>query len=112
MNILTKSEAKEILRRHNNWRRGDDSEMESPAILGQAIDALTAPNEIAQEIRYAAMNWPSFINNLECDILDAFATYPHIYGHNWRNDLQGWNGKIAKIQALTFILLVAEALES
>lgn len=108
-----KNRSKKILRSHNKWRRGDsDLQMESPEILGQAIDALTAPNEMAQEIRDAAMHWPSFIGDVECGIIDNFATYQQIYGHDWRNDLAGWNGEIGKTQALTFLLFVAEALES
>lgn len=31
-------EAVEILKRHNEWRRGGDGEMQDPKILGVAID--------------------------------------------------------------------------
>lgn len=35
---MTIAEAIKILREYNEWRRGDDSEMIDPAIIGKAID--------------------------------------------------------------------------
>lgn len=36
---MTEREALELLKRHNRWRRGDDSvEMADPSELGRAID--------------------------------------------------------------------------
>lgn len=35
---MTTTEAIEILKRHNEWRRGGDSEMDDPKLIGQAID--------------------------------------------------------------------------
>ena len=38
---MTVKEAIEILRKHNKWRRGDDSvPMTNPKLLGQAIDTI------------------------------------------------------------------------
>lgn len=37
---MTLSEAIKILKEHNEWRRGDDSEMVNPTTLGIAIDLI------------------------------------------------------------------------
>jgi hypothetical protein len=34
------NEAVTILEQHNKWRRGDDSEMEKPKVLGKAIEVV------------------------------------------------------------------------
>lgn len=39
---MTGKEAIELLRRHNEWRRGAEIEMESPEKLGKAIEAVCA----------------------------------------------------------------------
>lgn len=39
---MTSKEAIELLRRHNEWRRGAEIEMESPEELGKAIEAVCA----------------------------------------------------------------------
>lgn len=35
---MTENEAKQILKAHNEWRRGGEGEMQDPKILGLAID--------------------------------------------------------------------------
>jgi len=37
---MTIKEATEIIEKHNAWRCGDDSEMEHPAIITQALNVL------------------------------------------------------------------------
>ena len=37
---MTTQEASEILKKHNEWRRGGQGEMVSPTEIGQAIDVL------------------------------------------------------------------------
>lgn len=37
---MTVSEAVEILRAYNVWRRGDESAIVSPELIGRAIDAV------------------------------------------------------------------------
>ena len=37
-NEMTRAEALEVLRAHNAWRRGADSGMEHPTVIGRAID--------------------------------------------------------------------------
>jgi hypothetical protein len=36
------AEACDVLKKHNAWRRGDDTEMESPTVIGKAIDVVLA----------------------------------------------------------------------
>ncbi len=36
--VMTGEQAADILERHNWWRRGGESEMVTPALLGKAID--------------------------------------------------------------------------
>tara|TARA_R110002051_G_scaffold289389_1_gene352398 strand:+ start:685 stop:834 length:150 start_codon:yes stop_codon:yes gene_type:complete len=42
---MTLPEAIKILKEHNSWRRGDDSEMISTKILGIAIDLIVSKYE-------------------------------------------------------------------
>jgi hypothetical protein len=58
---------------------------------------------IAETIREAAINWPVFLGDVECGILDAFA------GDNWSH--KPWFEEETQIQNRTFMLIVAEALE-
>lgn len=96
---MTRQEAREILKGHNKWRRGGDSELERPVIIGKAIDTLTAPNEIAQSIREAALFGIGFLDGLGYHMVYAFASVAET------SDLQS-------MQDRTFMLFVAEALES
>ena len=42
---MTIDEAITILKGHNAWRRGDDSDMLNPKLVGQAIDVVVAHYE-------------------------------------------------------------------
>jgi hypothetical protein len=37
---MTIQEAIKILRKHNEWRRGNNDEQEDPKVIGQALDKL------------------------------------------------------------------------
>jgi hypothetical protein len=39
---ITTKEAIEILRKHQEWRRGDDADALNPKVIGRAIDAILA----------------------------------------------------------------------
>jgi len=60
---MTREEAKEILIRHNEWRRGGEGEMESPKLIGEAIDiaieALGSPSETdyTEQMRQLNEEW-------------------------------------------------------
>jgi hypothetical protein len=61
---------------------------------------------IAETIREAAINWPQFLGDVECDVLGVFGRgdeYWVFFLNHWNQDHQ--------FQARTFMLLVAEALE-
>jgi len=131
MNKMTNSEARQILIDHNAWRHSNkadylhsasavnlaidaaivalgDNDMLSVYLLGY-FDGKRSKSSIAQAIRDAAVNWPQNIAFVEHGILDAFQEWdaPHWWTTLINNpDIQ------AKNQARTFMLLVAEALES
>jgi hypothetical protein len=109
---MTRNEAKEIMQRHNAWRRGKRSEANNPVLIGIAIDRLTQPNQIAQSIRNSAINWPLFICDEYFKIIDAFAGYGfYDVPEYWEDYLRGYKGQNAQFKARTFLLIVAEALE-
>jgi len=67
---------------------------------------------IAQEIRNAAINWPQFIGDVECDVAQAFDDVPYNRIHTYLTSAPDdgcWKGY--EYQARIFMLLVAEALE-
>lgn len=64
---------------------------------------------IAETIRDAAINWPQFLGDVECGILDAFGPNKFCGEGSYRDYL--WCTKEDQFQARTFMLLVAEALE-
>lgn len=97
MNTMTKQEAREILNRHNKWRRGGKTCLD-PVTVGLAIDTLTAPNEIAQSIREAAIK-NDYLSSVASHIVYAFA-----------GPFEAT--QFDTIQRKTFMLFVAEALES
>jgi hypothetical protein len=73
---MTKTEARTIATAMNAWRRGETGDLCMPATpeqFGIAIDILTGPSTIADNIRNAAINWPEFLGNVECHVLMAFA---------------------------------------
>ena len=97
MNTTTKHEAREILKSHNKWRRGGKTCLD-PVAVGLAIDTLTAPNEIAQSIREAAFTY-NYLSAVASHVVYAFA-----------GPLEPI--QLNDIQSGTFMLFVAEALES
>jgi hypothetical protein len=122
MNI---KQAKAILKRHNEWRRGGGGHMpHSTALLGQAIDVLLeAPEkqygDIATELRDAAINWPNFISDAAGDIAACFcfADNEKIYGDYARQNYAFIHRGLVnpyfedhQILARTFLLFVAEAI--
>lgn len=99
---MTKQEARKIATAMNAWRRDLDCIMSMPHTateFGLAIDLLTQPSTIAENIRNAAINWPQFLGGVECHILYAFASVFEL------SDFES-------IEDRTFMLFVAEALES
>lgn len=102
---MTKNEARDILTRHNKWRRGAYMPMQNQQAIGIAIDAICEPSSIAQSIRNAAINWPQYLGDVECGVLSAFC-----YWDEWEYALH-YGEKHDKINVRTFMLLVAEALE-
>ena len=98
---MRKYEARDILTRHNLWRRGEGGDYirhPTPMEVGQAIDIITQPNEMANTIRQAAINWPQFLGDVESNVIDAFC------------NTMDWP-VFDTDQGLTFMLFVAEALE-
>jgi len=135
---MTKNEARDILMHHNLWRRGEADNMPDVKQLGMAIDAaivaLSDPesldltiayqagffdgkrckSSIAQSIRDAAINWPQYLGDVECNILHSFCgewARSGFKNSNIQSYLSGFYGEEGKVKARTFMLLVAEALE-
>lgn len=120
---MTNSEARQILILHKDFYHTDTAIAKA---LNAAIVALgdykkgvdyqsgyfegkRSKSSIAQAIRDAAVNWPPrFLGDVECQIVDSFAsTYEHA---RWRPNSVMFERSITT--ARTFLLLVAEALES
>jgi hypothetical protein len=95
--------------------RSADGWEETGLMMDAWLEENQKQNTIAQNIRNAAINWPKFLGDVECGILHAF------FG-DWagscsesssiRACLSGTYGTEEKMKARTFMLLVAEALES
>lgn len=112
---MTQHEARELLKQYNLWRRGDCDGLKyypSAIEIGKAIDTITQPNEIADSIRKAAIDWPQFLGDVECSVIAAFVDdYPHkvsllsAFSHPRCSESLMLTGR-------TFLLFVAEALES
>lgn len=64
---------------------------------------------IAETIRDAAINWPQFLGDVESNILHAFGPLTFC-GEGGFNEYL-WGTKEDQLQARTFMLLVAEALQ-
>lgn len=98
---MTKQEAHKIATEMNKWRRADTiySMPFTPAEFGIALDVLTQPSTIAENIRNAAINWPQFLGDVESEIIYAFCK------------TMDWP-KFDSVDGRTFMLFVAEALES
>lgn len=99
---MNKTEAREVLKQHNLWRRDEAGILRDlpSQTIGEAIDTITQPNEIADSIRKAAIDWPQFADVVERNIIFAFAQ-PSECGRNYTLN-----------QFRTFLLFIAEALES
>jgi len=55
---MTRDEAREILKRHNQWRRGAEIPMESPKDIGEAIDTLlNAEADYTEQMRQLNEEW-------------------------------------------------------
>jgi hypothetical protein len=127
---MKNSEARQILIDYNAWRQNKGTRLLNLKKVTPAIDAAIvalgdykkgsdyqcgyfdgkrSKSSIAQAIRDAAVNWPpQHLGNVECQIIDAFtSTYEHA---RWRPNSVMFAESVTK--ARTFMLLVAEALES
>jgi hypothetical protein len=62
---------------------------------------------IAETIRDAAINWPVFLGDVECEILYAFDSF---IPWSWMSAMRREDEE-SELQARTFMLFVAEALE-
>lgn len=98
---MTKQEARKIATAMNNWRRDLSLGPPMPCAFdfGRALDVLTQPSTIAENIRNAAINWPQFLGPVESHILYSFL------GIMEHPDFGSIDGRM-------FLLLTAEALES
>jgi hypothetical protein len=83
----------------------DESDLICVAWLNGHSYGKRSKSSIAQAIRDAAINWPQFLGSVECEILDfAFNGTGEGFMHMKMRE--------NKIQARTYMLFVAEALES
>lgn len=99
---MTRTKARAIATSMNAWRRDHTGRLLMPfsSEFGLAIDVLTQPCTIAENIRNAAINWPVFLGDVESQIVYTFwACNENAAGTSefeWR-----W-----------FLLFIAEELES
>ncbi len=132
---MTNSEARQILIDYNAWRMGGAKVpffiKVDKAKVDKAIDAAIvalgdykkgvdyqtgyfdgkrSKSSIAQAIRSAAVNWPQFLGDVESQIMEAFCK--HSFEHSEFSDDLFFGATNKKYDARTFMLLVAEALES
>ena len=106
---MTKTEARNLLKIHNDWRRGNGTMSQPPELIGKAIDELCEPPSISQALRDAALNWPVFLSDEECGVLDAFAGFDRAHFVNAMRHPRCSATLIDKSRI--FMLFVAEALE-
>lgn len=110
---MNKHEARAILTHHNLWRRGEADHMVSTAQLGISIDVVCQNSAITQSIRDAAINWPQYLGDVECGIIESFCD-SH-YGKAACSLIAALDypfiNEMTAIRYRTFMLLVAEALE-
>lgn len=99
---MTKHEARAIATAMNKWRRDDTGKLRPPDAreFGLALDVLTQPCTISENIRNAAINWPQFLGHVESQIIDAFT-----------NDKE-YLRRLTEIELRWFLLFIAEELES
>ena len=103
---MTRAEARKIATAMNRWRRDDTGRLPMPSSrreFGLALDVLSQPCTIAQNIRHAAINWPHFLGNVESQIIYAFMTTT--------DEAQYLRGT-PSIDWRWFLLFIAEELES
>jgi len=98
---MTKHEARAIATAMNAWRRDDTGKLCQPDAreFGLAIDVLTQPCTIAENIRNAAIDWPQFLGDVESQIIYSFLN---------DDEIAGW----PEIEWRWFLLFIAEELES
>lgn len=65
-------------------------------------------SELAQSVYDSAINWPTYVGDVECLILDAFDDEQA----QWANNAHYYCSLKEELQTRTFLLLVAEALDS
>jgi hypothetical protein len=137
---MTNAEARQILIDYNSWRQNKgacllDLKKITPAIEA-AIVALSdsenfdltiayecgyfkgkrSKSAIAQAIRHAAVNWPQYLGDVECGVIDLFVcktrVAQYVGGHTVPIYINEKDWRMGCMTARTFMLLVAEALES
>lgn len=130
---MTNSEARQILIEYNEWRRtgkpysaagfeihdaidaaivalGDSENLDlSIAYQSGYFDGKRSKSSIAQAIRYDAVNLTSTMSSIDHGILDTSQEWSERY---WWKTLGDYSDTQEKDQARTFMLFVAEALES
>jgi hypothetical protein len=135
---MTNLEARQILIEYNTWRRlpktiisphtfaqctkaidlavvalGDSENLDlSIAYLDGYAKGQRSKSPIPQAIRDAALNWKcdgfdKLYGSVELALVKSFCEITYL-----THQLLGWHGEAAKNQARTFMLFVAEALES
>lgn len=133
---MTNTEARQILIDYNAWRRGDEESLDDLIAIGKAIDAAIvalgeadylptaylhgvqdgkrSKSSIAQAIRDAAVNWNKPIGESQWELIkeicDAFLTGLDL--NNLASNKLPSMQEFHSMQHRTFMLLVAEALES
>lgn len=99
---MTKPEARKIATAMNAWRRDTLGLMSMPHTateFGLALDALTQPGTMTENIRNAAIHWPQLLSDVESEIAYVFC------------EAREWP-KFDSNEGRTYMLFVAEALES
>lgn len=104
---MTKNEARAIFQAHADWVNGKSIDTSFFGSANEAREVLCEPPTIAQTIRDAAVNWPQPLGDVEHILIEAFQPFEgcscYLSLHSPMED--------DRIQARTFMLLVAEALE-
>lgn len=119
---MDKTQAIRIATAYNKWRRGgEDIEMLTPFDIGIALDVLieaaSQKNTIAEAIRAKATSFPlTYLGDVECYIVEGFfgpyggASARHVY--DFATFLHSTDDDLERTTARTFLLFVAEAIES
>lgn len=86
----------------------------TPEAVAEVLGTGCREPMIAQSIRNAAINWPQFLGDVECEIINSFCgdwTRTGFLNSDIRAYLSGFYGTDGIVRARTFMLFVAEALE-